>query len=241
MPLSGPRDQARASQMLGKCSPLSTSTAQDWHVLAWKQGSWQGPGSLSSSSLGYLSGTPCIPENLDYFCNEFILEMCVCVFMCVCMYLFCHQVLDTSIAEPLGVLSKGGSRIWRLRRGGCKAEKLKRGNQSKAGRKNSQPETKPWRDIRETENTKTGKELESSRERSPSHRKQQGRKEPWASPGRAETAGMKAPPNPQQGLTSVQPQSSAADREKPLLSQPGEFDIQSMKINSPKVRGLSHP
>lgn len=34
---------------------------------------------------------------------------------------------------------------------------------------------------------------------------------------------------------------SAAEGEKPLLPHPNEFDIQSMKINSPKVRGFLHP
>lgn len=35
--------------------------------------------------------------------------------------------------------------------------------------------------------------------------------------------------------------SSAAENEKPLLPHSNEFDIQSMKINSPKVRGFLHP
>lgn len=33
---------------------------------------------------------------------------------------------------------------------------------------------------------------------------------------------------------------SAAEKEKPLLPHSNEFDIQSMKINSPKVRGFLH-
>lgn len=47
------------------------------------------------------------------------------------------------------------------------------------------------------------------------------------------------PPRPpaEQGF---QP-SSAAENEKPLLPHSNEFDIQSMKINSPKVRGFLHP
>lgn len=34
---------------------------------------------------------------------------------------------------------------------------------------------------------------------------------------------------------------SAAQKEKPLLPHLNEFDIQSMKINSPKVKGFLHP
>ena len=47
------------------------------------------------------------------------------------------------------------------------------------------------------------------------------------------------PPQPpaEQGF---QP-SSAAENEKPLLPHSNEFDIQSMKINLPKVRGFLHP
>lgn len=49
------------------------------------------------------------------------------------------------------------------------------------------------------------------------------------------------PPQPpaEQGFQRRAP--SAAEEGEPLLPHSNEFDIQSMKINSPKVRGFLHP
>lgn len=146
------------------------------------------------------------------------------------------------IAEQLGVLSKG--RVWDLKR--WEKGHKERKNQGKEvrlaqGGENPEPESK-HKGTQETERApRQGSGEGSSWEERPQEvgGKQRALGQPWED----RDTGLKGPPSPQLRLTSVQPQCSAAVKRKakPLLPQLGEFDIQSMKINSPKVRGLSHP
>lgn len=92
-------------------------------------------------------------------------------------------------------------------------------------------ETKPRKNEKEGELSEAGK--------MPPQRKWVGREGSLKQLGKDRHKAQSPPPWPpaEQGF---QP-SSAAENQKPLLPHSNEFDIQSMKINSPKVRGFSHP
>lgn len=135
-----------------------------------------------------------------------------------------------NVAEPLGVLNE--KKVWDMRRWEMGPKEGKTNNQREENRlKQSQRPSHKGAQERQTEHHGREGLREAAERKGPG-----GSREAKGRDYRHEV-----PPSPHLSLTSVQPQCSAADREKPLLPQPGEFDIQSMKINSPKVRGLSHP